>query len=166
MSAALSIPDTEYGAPTPSRQHRHHNHTYENSLSEHHHSEGKTLDHSTGTNPRNIIRGRDTRALPAYEITQGDWLKASQTAMQAHVGDDRSGAKKLADILECSPRTAENYLQGRTAPSGLHFLRALASIPEFQAEVRRLSAMQADMDPEFDRAAMALLQVYQRRQST
>jgi hypothetical protein len=119
---------------------------------------------STGTNPRNI-RGRDTRALPAYTITQGDWLKKSQAAMLAFVGEDRSGAKKISDALDCSPRTAENYLQGRTAPSGIHFLRALAAIPEFEAEVRRLSAMQADMDPEFDRAAMALLQVYQRRQS-
>lgn len=124
------------------------------------------MRHSTVANPRNMSRGRDTRLLPAYEITQGDWIRASQKAMQAHVGNDKSGAKLLADILECSPRTAENYLQGRTAPSGLHFLRALASIPEFQAEVRRLSAMQADRDPEFDRAAMALLQVYQRKQST
>jgi hypothetical protein len=103
--------------------------------------------------------------LPAYEITQGDWLKASQTAMQAHVGDNRSSAKKLADILECSPRTAENYLQGRTAPSGIHFLRALAVIPEFQAEVRRISQMQSDLDPEFERAANALLQIAQRRKS-
>jgi len=121
------------------------------------------MDHYTVTNPRNIIRGRDTRVLPAFNITQGDWLKQSQAAMQAFVGTDRSGAKKISNVLDCSPRTAENYLQGRTAPSGIHFLRALACIPEFEAEVRRLSAMESDMDPEFDRAAMALLQVYQRR---
>jgi hypothetical protein len=37
------------------------------------------------------------------------------------------------------PRTAENFLLGRTTPSGIHFLRAYAMIPEFTAEVRRLT---------------------------
>ncbi len=55
-------------------------------------------------------------------------------------------------------------LQAKTAPSGIHFLRALAVIPEFQAEVRRIAAMQTDMDPELERATTALIQAYQRKQ--
>lgn len=122
-----------------------------------------------GGNPRIVygrgrgnVRVKDTRPL-AFGITTGEWNKAASDAMRAHVGDDRHAAKKLADILECSPRTAENYLQGRTAPGGVHFLRAYAAIPEFTAEVRRLSAMESSLDPEFERAAMDFLRVASAR---
>ncbi len=87
----------------------------------------------------------------AFELTQRAWMDASAAAMRAHVGDDRHAAKRLGTILECSPRTAENFLLARTTPSGIHFLRAYAMIPEFTAEVRRLTGMAQSMDPAFER---------------
>lgn len=78
-------------------------------------------------------------------------MDQSSAAMRAHVGNDKHAAKRLGRILECSPRTAENYLLGRTSPAGIYFLRAYASIPEFTAEVRRLTGMQASQDPAFER---------------
>lgn len=107
---------------------------------------------------------RGQRAKPlAFGITQLEWSERSSEAMRTHVGDDRHAAKKLSTILECSPRTAENFLLGRTTPSGIHFLRAYASIPEFTAEVRRLTRMEQSMDPLFEQAAMAFLRVAQAR---
>ena len=144
-------------------------HAFASSLPRHHQSEGH-MHGSTGTIARKF-RG-DTRGKlrgeqgsnGAFGLTQLEWNEISAEAMRRHVGNDRSGAKLLADRLECSPRTAENYLQAKTAPSGIHFLRALSVIPEFQAEVRRIASMHTDMDPELERATTALIQAYQRKQ--
>lgn len=96
------------------------------------------------------FRGDSGKPL-AFGLSQGQWQDASSAAMRAHVGNDRHAAKRLSNILECSPRTAENFLLGRTAPSGIHLLRAMAIIPEFAAEVRRLTGMEAALDPMFGR---------------
>jgi hypothetical protein len=94
-------------------------------------------------------------------------MDASSQAMRDHVGDDRHAAKRLGNILECSPRTAENFLLGRTTPSGIHFLRAYAMIPEFTAEVRRLTGMQQSQDPAFERdLAMFLTRASQHLDKT
>lgn len=105
---------------------------------------------------RGKFRGENAKPL-AFEISQGGWNDVASGAMRAHVGDDKHAAKRLSRILECSPRTAENYLLGRTTPSGIHFLRAYAVIPEFTAEVRRLTGMQQSLDPEFERDLAAFL---------
>lgn len=101
---------------------------------------------------RGNLRGNSgNNSGDAFTLTQGEWTDVASTAMRTHVGDDRHAVKRLANILECSPRTAENYLLGRTAPSGIHFLRAYQAIPEFTAEVRRLTHMEASQDPQFER---------------
>lgn len=145
------------------------NGSYQSPVTRQHNGEGQ-MHSSTGTvarkfrgDKRGKLRGEQGSNL-AFGLTQLEWNEISAEAMRRHVGNDRSGAKLIADRLECSPRTAENYLQAKTAPSGIHFLRALAVIPEFQAEVRRISQMQTDMDPELERATAALLQAYQRKQ--
>lgn len=99
---------------------------------------------------RGNFRG-DSRKGLAFELTQLSWQERASAAMRAHVGEDRHAAKKLSHLLECSPRTAENFLLGRTAPSGIHLLRAMAVITEFAAEVRRLTGMEASLDPLFGR---------------
>lgn len=91
-------------------------------------------------------------------ISQSDWLGESSKAMREHVGgSDNHAAKRLARILECSPRTAENYLSGEYAPGGIYFLRAYALIPEFAAEVRRLTCMEQSLDPQFESALAQFL---------
>lgn len=103
-------------------------------------------------------QSRNVLAKPeAFSITQQSWSDRAAQAMRDHVGDDRHAAKRLCNILECSPRTAENFLLGRTTPSGIHFLRAYAMIPEFTAEVRRLTGKEASQDPTFERDLAAFL---------
>ncbi len=109
------------------------------------HLEGKALAHDRERNTRNDRAGNG-RAL-AFTITHGDWLKEVQRVMREHVGEGPGGAKKLADIIKCSPRTAENYLLGRTTPSGVLDLRCLNKIPGYAALKRELADMETNLDP-------------------
>lgn len=106
--------------------------------------------------PRRNCNVQNAKPL-AFGVTQLEWNELASNAMRAHVGDDRHATKRLSHILECSPRTAENYLLGRTTPSGIYFLRAYAMIPEFTAEIRRLTGMEASLDPAFERDLASFL---------
>lgn len=110
--------------------------------------------------PRGNFRGNSTRPL-AFEITTDDWNKISADAMRAHVGNDKGAAKVLAEKIGCSPRTAENYLQARSAPQGVHHVRAIAAIPEFAAAERYVSGLEADLDPDAERARIELMRAAQ-----
>lgn len=96
------------------------------------------------------------RNVRAYTITQGDWLKLTQIAMRDHVGNSPGGAKKLASELECSEKTAQNWLDGKTSPSGILDLRAMHAIPEYAALKREIAAMETDMDPRLQAKLMEL----------
>lgn len=115
-------------------------------------------------NVRNIFRGepKDFERAPAFEMTTAEWNETSSGAINAHMRDNGLSLKELAQEIGCSDRTAENYVSGRTAPAGLHFLRCIAVIPEFQAEVRRVSAMAGEADPMADAAAHALMRAAQK----
>lgn len=97
-------------------------------------------------NLRNIFRGETTKA-PAFELTTAEWNEMSAEAFRDHMREEGLSVKELADKIGTSDRTAENYITGRTAPAGLHFLRALAVIPEFEARVRYVAALVAECDP-------------------
>lgn len=94
----------------------------------------------------------------AFSLTHGALAEATAKAYRDEVGDDAHSAKRLSRILECSWRTAENYLQGRTVPNAIHMLRSYAAIPAFAAEVRRLTGMEQSLDPEFERDLSAFMQ--------
>ena len=110
---------------------------------------------------RNIFRGVDTRA-PAFAMTTAQWNRASSGAIAAHMRDTGLTLKEVAQKIGCSDRTAENYVQGRTSPAGLHFLRCIAVIPEFEAEVRRVTSMMMDFDPRAHHAALELVRAAQK----
>jgi len=74
-----------------------------------------------------------------------------------------SPVKELACAANINVRTAENLKAGRSAPSALVMLKLMASVPEFAAEVRRLTGMHADLDPEFERDLHKLMQTYAAR---
>jgi len=93
-----------------------------------------------------------------FALSRGEWGDIATKAFREEVGDDAHSAKRLSRILECSWRTAENYLQGRTVPDPIHTLRAYAMIPAFAAEVRRLTGMEQSLDPEFERDLSEFLQ--------
>lgn len=98
-------------------------------------------------NTAGAFRSNITRDIPAFEITQGDWLRASQKAFRANTGDRPGAAKELAQLLECSDKTTRSWLAGETAPSGILDLRAMARIPEYAALKRKLAAQEAALDP-------------------
>lgn len=97
----------------------------------------------------------------SFEITQNDWNKLAGEAIKAYMHSAGRTAKEVAAELGCSDRTIDNYVEGLTAPAGLYHLRALSVIPEYAAEVRRVSGM-TDTDPEFERANMDLARAAQR----
>ena len=90
---------------------------------------------------------QDTRNIPAFSITQGDWLKLVSEAMHEDTGNRPDKAKYLAGKLQCSWKTTKSWLDGDTAPSGILDLRAMNRIPAYAALKREIAAMETDMDP-------------------
>lgn len=120
--------------------------SYQNNPSSPNHYEGNDMGHYRQNSSR-LFRGKTTRDIPAFEITQGDWLKLSAAAFREHTGDRPGAAKELAGELECSDKTTRSWLAAETAPSGILDLRAMARIPEYAALKRRLAAQESAMDP-------------------
>lgn len=83
-------------------------------------------------------------------------------ALNRHFANSKSAAKEIADKTGCGVRTAEHWLAGRHAPDVFYFLQLLKEVPGLQAEVRRIIGMEANLDPEFQQAVHALIQVYHR----
>jgi len=83
-------------------------------------------------------------------------------ALRSAFGDTKAAAKNVARAANSNLRAAENWLAGRNAPDAVHMLRLMATVPEFAAEVRRLTGMQSDMDPEFSRDLSRLFEQWQR----
>lgn len=69
----------------------------------------------------------------AFTITQEEYTSRVQAAMVESVAGTDSPSKRLARTLGCSIGTAKNYLEGRTTPSGIHDMRAMAVIPGYRA---------------------------------
>lgn len=98
-----------------------------------------------GGSPNNF-RGSHTR-VPCFELNTYDWNKLSADAFRDFMRQEDLTIKELAQLIGCNDRTAENYVSGRNSPRDLHFLRALAAIPTFEALVRKVAALAGDIDP-------------------
>lgn len=83
----------------------------------------------------------------AFRITQRDWRMLSSGAFREHVGDRSGGAKALADEIECSPKTAQSWLDGESTPAGILDLRAMSKVPAYAALKREIAAMEIGLDP-------------------
>lgn len=71
-----------------------------------------------------------------------------RAAMRDHVGGSRpGGAKVIAEDCECSEKTAQNWLDGKAAPSGILDLRAMHAIPAYDALKREIAALERNLDP-------------------
>lgn len=99
---------------------------------------------------------RDTRNIPAFAITHGDFLKRVSKAFHDHVGNAASPSKVLADEIECSDKTTRSWLDGKTAPSGLLDLRAMNRIPSYAALKREIAAMESELNPLLQRKLQEL----------
>lgn len=98
----------------------------------------------------------------AFRLTQRDWRMLSSGAFREHVGDRSGAAKALADEVECSPKTAQSWLDGESTPAGILDLRAMATIPAYAALKREVAAMEMDMDPRIQAKLMELYQMTMR----
>lgn len=104
---------------------------------------GKNIPAYSGNN----LSAESHKDLPAFSITQHVLTERSQAIMVAHVGNDPGAAKRLARTLGCSIGTAKNYLEGRTTPSGIHDIRAMAVIPGWFAHKAEMAGVEMVLDP-------------------
>lgn len=104
-------------------------------------------------------------ALPIYQINQGELTQKLRGALVLAFSRERHPVKRLAEVADTNVATAKNWLEGRSTPQALQLLRLMATVPEFQAEVRKLTAMEADMDPEFARDFQKLATAFQARRA-
>lgn len=101
------------------------------------------------------FRGQCPQPL-SFDVTQNEWNKLSGGAIKAFMASEDLTAKEVAELLGCSDRTIDNYVEGKCSPAGLYHLRALTVIPEYAAEVMRVAGL-TETDPEFERAQMDLV---------
>ncbi len=57
--------------------------------------------------------------------------------------------KRIARIANSNERAAKDWWGGKNLPNAVHLLKLMAQVPEFAGEVRRLTGMEADLEPEF-----------------
>ena len=113
------------------------------------------------------IRGtgahNDVSAALAYLDDYQSVVMAQAAALRRAFAGRASAVKELARAANINERTAENLLSAKGAPSFQVALKLMASVPEYAAEVRRLTRQHDDMDPEFERDLIKLMQSYSAR---
>lgn len=83
----------------------------------------------------------------AFRMTQREWRIETSRAFREFVGNRPGGAKVIADAVECSPKTAQSWLDGESTPAGILNLRAMNAVPAYAALTREIAAMESTMDP-------------------
>lgn len=83
----------------------------------------------------------------AFRLTQSEWRAMSSDAWRQFAGDRSGAAKFIAEIVECSPKTAQSWLDGESTPAGILDMRAMNSNPIYAALKREIAGMASDMDP-------------------
>lgn len=71
----------------------------------------------------------------------------SSRSFREFVGDRPGGAKVIAEEVECSPKTAQSWLDGESTPAGILDLRALARVPNYAALKREIAQMETTLHP-------------------
>jgi hypothetical protein len=94
----------------------------------------------------NILGQTDGNVL-AFKITHREYLSRVAEAMHAEAGPGPGAAKKIAAKIECSDKTTQSWLDGKTAPSGIYDCRAMNRIPAYAALKREIAAMETVLDP-------------------
>lgn len=143
---ATSVSISQANGPAATESAYFQNRSFPNNSSSPNHFEGNDMARIRENNCREF-RGKSARDIPAFEITQGDWLRLSAKAFRDHIGGRPGAAKALAAEIECSDKTTKSWLNGETAPSGILDLRAMSRIPEYAALKRKLAAQESALDP-------------------
>ena len=95
--------------------------------------------------PRN---GRKERE----QIHERDLAKQVADALVVDFGQYRATHKRIARITGATEKTAENWTSGANTPHLVYFLRLLPHSPALRGVVRKLCQMEADLDPDFQKA--------------
>jgi len=117
-------------------------------------------NHATEMNVKSYLSNDKTiRELPIDEIGERELAKRIGDALIVDFGNHKATNKEVAKKAGSpSVKTAENWTAGNNPPSLLYFLRLYAKSPALQAEVRRLTAMEAGIDPNFQREFARFMQ--------
>lgn len=83
----------------------------------------------------------------AFHLTQREWREESSRAFRDHTKGMVKPSHVIAEIIECSPKTAQSWLDGESTPAGILDLRAMARIPAYAALKREVAEMETTMDP-------------------
>ena len=119
------------------------------------------MDKSHGKAGRNFRGGNGPMmAAPVLALDQADYTSVIRETLQRAFASERNPVKRIAAAANTNIRTAKNWWEGRCTPGGLHLLKLMATVPAFQGEVRRLTAMESSLDPEFATAFDAALKAY------
>jgi len=102
-------------------------------------------------------------AAPIMRLGQAEYETAIHGALRRGFGHHRNPVGRIAEVANSNLSTARNWWERKCAPGGLHLLRLIAGEPTFQGEVRRLTGMATDLDPEFERGLVELYRLYQER---
>ena len=107
---------------------------------------------------------RETRQVfpTAYALEASDVAAMVSRSLQQDFGQERHAVKKIAGGTGAGLKTAENWLGGRCAPDAANLLKLMAMSPVLAGEVRRLTAMEANLDPEFERAMSQAVNLFMR----
>ena len=112
------------------------------------------MEHSFGTNPRNIRR-RDRKTLHERYTTR-DVTKALADALS------NITTKEIADASGSSLRAAENAKSGINAMCLAHFFNACQAIPELKAMAMEMMGCETVVDPNRERALAMLVNSFVR----
>jgi len=108
------------------------------------------------------LSDRKVRFSEVHQLSSDDLGGIVASVLRNAFGDEKSAIKRIMDSAQCNERAAKNWYAGKNAPNALYLLRLIATVPELQAEVRRLTAMESDLDPHFERALSAAMTLFQK----
>lgn len=118
---------------------------------------------SSDQTTRKVLRDfRMNPHAPVMTLTQNALAETIGGVLRRAFGAERHAVKRLARATGASNRSAENWIAGENAPDAFHLLRLMATVPELQAEMLRLAAIETTMPAEFEEAFLAAARVYRR----
>jgi hypothetical protein len=108
------------------------------------------------------VTGRTTEHKSAF-VQERELAKEIASALVVDFGHYRSTHKTIAQRAGVSPETVKKWIAADSAPSLVYFLRLLPHSPALQAVVRKLSLMESELDPHFQQAFAAFMQMVGKR---
>lgn len=104
-----------------------------------------------GTNARKL-RLVETAKFPIDDLDKREFGRVVTEALKGEFPNGEARAKTIADKADCTPAAVDNWFQHEHAPGSYTLIRLAAHYPRLKAEIMRLWAMEASLDPAAERA--------------